>query len=162
MSEQHGQSDWAGRPGPYQAPGGFGAGAGAGSPSAPSTRPRQVTAASAIAFVLGGLSVLLSAAVLLTEAGPEISETLTGADDAVGVIGFAALLSAAMYLVPAVFVLQRKSWARIMMLVVAGIGIAGGVSALPGGILGLALHSVLLAMMLQRPTRAWFGTGARR
>ncbi len=118
--------------------------------------------ASSIAFVLGGLSVLLSAAVLLTEAGPEISETLTGADDAVGVIGFAGLLSAALYLVPAVFVLQRKSWARIMMVVIAGLGIAGGVSSLPGGVLGLALHAVLLAMMLQRPTRDWFGAGARR
>jgi hypothetical protein len=48
-----------------------------------------------------------------------------------------------------------------MLIVVAALGIAGGVSALPSSILGLALHATLLVLMLVQPTKTWF-LGARR
>jgi hypothetical protein len=47
----------------------------------------------------------------------------------------------------------------VMMIVVAGVGIAGGLLSLPGGILGAAVHGLLLVTMLQHPTREWFGAG---
>lgn len=119
----------------------------------PVERPRQVLIAAVIGFGLSGLCVLVSIAALVS--GDDISEQLTGSRTATGAVVFAGLLSAAMYLVPAVFVLQRKRWARIMMIVVAGIGIAGGILSYPGGLLGAAVHVVLLVTMLQHPTRAW-------
>lgn len=155
------------RPGPYLGPGGRGFGqpsdAGPAGPMAHRAygarpRPRQVTAAAVICFVLGGLSMLMTAAVLMTSAGPEVSETLTGSDDAVGLVGFAALLTAAMYLVPAVFATRRASWARVALIVVAVLGMAGGAMSLPGGLLGLGVHTALLALMLQRPTKDWFSS----
>lgn len=130
-------------PGPYQLP------------SAQTVeRPRQVLLAAVIGFGLSGLCVLLSIAALLSD--DEISEQLTGSPDATGAVVFAGLLCAAMYLVPAVFVLQRKRWARVMMIVVAAIGIAGGLLSFPGGLLGAAVHVIVLITMLQRQTRAWF------
>lgn len=153
MSEQYGASpdpgDLPGRPGPYQGPG-FGQTVPVG------TRPRQVTIASVIAFGLAGLCGLLSVVVLLGDTGAEVSEQLTGSADAAGAVVFAGLLSAALYAIPAVFVLQRKNWARILMIVIAGLGITGGLLSLPGGLLGAGLHGVLLATMLQSPTRQWF------
>lgn len=153
------------RPGPYLGPGGRGF----GQPSDPGPvahpafgayaavpRPRQVTAAAVICFALGGLTVLMAVAVLVTPAGPEVSETLTGSEDAVGLVGFAALLTAAMYLVPAVFATRRASWARVALIVVAVLGMTGGAMSLPGGLLGLGVHTALLALMLQRPTKDWF------
>jgi hypothetical protein len=163
MTEQHpGPKEPAGsseRPAPY-----LGAdGRGFGQSSAPDAqrpgalpRPGQVTAAAVICFGLGGLTVLMTIAVLVTPAGPQVSETLTGSADAVGMVGFAALLTAAMYLVPAVFVTRRAGWARIALIVVAVLGMAGGAMSLPGGILGLGVHTALLALMLQRPTKDWF------
>jgi hypothetical protein len=138
-------------PGPYHLP--------FGQAQVPAARPWQVTVAALIGFGLSGLCVLLSVAVLTIGDGSGISEQLTGSADASGAVVFAGLVSAAMYLVPAVFVLQRKGWARVMMIVVAGVGIAGGLLSLPGGILGAAVHGLLLVTMLQHPTRDWFGAG---
>src|SRR6266508_306038 len=149
------QYDGPERPGPYLAPRGF------GSPAVPSpppfARPRQVVVSAVIAFGLAALSGLVAVVVLLTPQGAELSQTLTERDDAQGLVGFAALVSVALYVVPAVFVLQRRPWARILMIAIAGLGIAGGVVSLPGGVLGLGLHAVILAAMLQPSTRAWFG-----
>lgn len=138
-------------PGPYHLP--------FGQARVPVARPWQVTVAALIGFGLSGLCVLLSIAVLMIGGG-SISEQLTGSANASGAVVFAGLLTAAMYLVPAVFLLQRKGWARIVMIVVAVVGIAGGLLSLPGGILGAAVHGLLLVTMLQQPTRDWFG--ARR
>ena len=60
------------------------------------------------------------------------------------------------YILPAIFLRKGRPWARIMLIVVAAFGILGGVSALPGSILGLALHVTLLVLMLQQPTKLWF------
>jgi hypothetical protein len=141
------------RPGPYLAPGGYGS----GGFRAPVARPREVIVSAVIAFALGGLCALISIVVLLTPSGADVSQTLTGKDGSQGVVGFALLVSVALYVVPAVFVLQRRPWARILMIAVAGLGITGGVMSLPGGILGLAVHVVLLVSMLKPTTRAWFG-----
>lgn len=170
MNEQHsGPKDPVGSsdlPGPYLGADGRGFGqslpsgsGGASSPwpqADPRPRPGQVTAAVVICFVLGGLTVLMTLAVLVTPAGPEVSETLTGSEDAVGLVGFAALLTAAMYLVPAVFALRRTGWARVTLIVVAVLGMTGGAMSLPGGMLGLGVHTALLALMLQRPAKDWF------
>lgn len=120
----------------------------------PVERPRQVLLAAVIGFGLSGLCVLVSIAALLSD--DEISEQLTGSRSATGAVVFAALLCAAMYVVPAVFVLQRKRWARIMLIIVAVIGFAGGLLSFPGGLLGAAVHVIVLIAMLQQSTRAWF------
>jgi len=164
MTERYGEQERPApeRPGPYLGPGGRRFGQSADRPAAahPSyralPRPGQVTAAAVICFVLGGMTALLTVAVLVTPAGPEVAETLTGSADGVGLVGFAALLTAAMYLVPAVFVTRRANWARVTLIVVAVLGMAGGAMSLPGGILGLGVHTALLALMLQRPTKDWF------
>ncbi|TWD80230.1 hypothetical protein FB561_1303 [Kribbella amoyensis] len=122
---------------------------------APVAPPKQVVIASVIAFGLGGLCVLLGL-FSLTAAGGEIAETLAGSSDMQGVVVAAILLSSVLYLLPAIFVRKRKQWARIMLIVVAAIGIAGGVGALPGSLIGLGLHAALLILMLQQPTKLWF------
>ena len=43
-----------------------------------------------------------------------------------------------------------------MLIAVAAMGIAGGIMALPASLLGLAVHTTLLFLMLQRPTKLWF------
>ncbi|QNE19562.1 hypothetical protein F1D05_18605 [Kribbella qitaiheensis] len=122
--------------------------------------PKQVTIASVIALALGVLSVLLGL-FALTSAGAPIAKMLTGDENARGVILVAALLSSAAYFLPAIFLRNQRPWARTMLIVVAAFGIAGSVSALPGGLLGLALHVALLVLMLQTPTKLWFAEARR-
>jgi hypothetical protein len=117
--------------------------------------PKQVTIAAAISFGIGGLSVLLGL-FSLTSAGEQISEILTGSPDSQGVVVVAILISSVAYILPAIFVRKRRPWARTMLIVVAAIGIAGGLMALPGSILGLAIHATLLILLLQQPTKLWF------
>ncbi|ADB35750.1 hypothetical protein Kfla_6758 [Kribbella flavida DSM 17836] len=135
--------NWAPQPGPY------------GYQPAPAGPPKQVTIASAISFGLGGLCLLLGL-FMLTSAGEQIAETLMGDPGAKGVVLGLILACAAAYILPAIFVRKRRPWARIMLIVVAAFGITGGITALPGSILGLALHVALLVMMLQQPTKLWF------
>jgi hypothetical protein len=151
------------RPGPYQ--GAFGQQSAPnpwGQPQNPyayqpvqTAPPKQVTIASAISFGLGGLCVLLGL-FSLTSAGAQIAETLTGSPDAQGVVVVAILLSSVLYILPAIFVRKRRPWARVMLIVVAVIGIAGGAGALPGSLIGVGLHAALLVLMLQQPTKLWF------
>lgn len=143
------------RPGPYFGPGGHGFGQTPGPGMPPAGRPAQVTAASWIGFVLGGLTALLLL-MLPTDAGPEIAETLTGEPDTRALVALAAVIGAVVYLLPAYYLRKRRPWARTMMIVVAALGIASGLLTLPGGVLGLALHTALLVMMVQQPTKAWF------
>ncbi|WP_344178474.1 hypothetical protein [Kribbella lupini] len=117
--------------------------------------PKQVTIASVISFGLGGLCILLGL-FALTSAGDEIAETLTGDAGARGLVVALILICGAAYILPAIYLRKRRPWARIMLIVVAALGIMGGVSALPGSLLGLALHVALLVMMLQQPTKLWF------
>lgn len=147
-------------PGPYRGPGPFG-----GQPNpygyqpGPGVPPKQVKIASVISYGLGGLCVLLGL-LALTSAGEEIAEMLTGSADGRNLVVGVIFLCGAAYLLPAVFLRKRRQWARVTLIVVAALGIAGGISALPGSILGLALHGTLLWLMLQQPTKAWF-RGAR-
>ncbi|GAA1553932.1 hypothetical protein GCM10009789_04240 [Kribbella sancticallisti] len=150
---------YGGQPGPYggsfgQQPNPYSYGP---DPVAP---PKQVTIASAISFGLGGLCVLLGA-FSVTSAGEQIAETLTGSKDSQALVVAVVLLCAVAYILPAVFLRKRRRWARIMLMVVAVFGITGGVTALPGSLLGLALHLTLLVLMLQQPTKLWF-LGPRR
>ena len=117
--------------------------------------PKQVTIAAAISFGLGGLSVLLGL-FSLTSAGEQISEILTGSSGSQSVVVVAILISAVAYILPAIYVRKRRPWARTMLIVVAAIGIAGGLMALPGSVLGLAIHGTLLFLLLQQPTKLWF------
>jgi hypothetical protein len=145
-----GSTPYGDRPGAYG--GVFGAGPAAYVPVDP---PKQVTIAAVISLGLGVMSLLL-AGLALTSAGEQISEVLTGTKDAQGVAVAAAVICAFVYILPAIFVRKRHAWARIMLIVVAAIGIVGGVVALPSGILGLAIHGTLLFLMLQQPTKLWF------
>lgn len=154
------QPEVGGGPGPYSGPGPFGARPNPAYQPMPGPVPKQVTIAAVISYVLGGLCVLLGL-LALTSAGEDIAETLTGSADSRNLVVVVILSCGAAYLLPAVFLRKRRPWARVMLIVVAALGIAGGVSALPGSILGLALHGTLLALMMQQPTRTWF-QGARR
>jgi hypothetical protein len=44
----------------------------------------------------------------------------------------------------------------VALIVVAVLGMTGGAMSLPGGLLGLGVHTALLALMLQRSTKEWF------
>ncbi|HEY4571922.1 MAG TPA: hypothetical protein VIH10_20770 [Kribbella sp.] len=151
MSEQRGDVPGGQRPGPYS--GLFGAVPDTYGYQA--TPPKQVTIASVIAIGLGVMSLLL-AGLTLTSAGGPISEVLTGSRGNVPAALAMALVCAALYLVPAIYLRKRRPWSRYLLIGLAAIGIAGGVMSLPAGILGLAIHGTLLVLMLQQPTRLWF------
>jgi hypothetical protein len=178
MSDQYGDqppSHDQERPGPYQ--GVFGAQPGPlpGSPAQPGPYgvgrpnpysqlhagpPKQVIIASVISFALGVLCILLGL-FALTSAGEQIADTLTGSKDSQNLVVVVVLICGAAYILPAIFLRKQRPWARTMLIVVAAFGIAGGVSALPGSILGLVLHIALLVMMLQTPTKLWFAEARR-
>jgi hypothetical protein len=181
MTEQHGDDPTDDRPGPYR--GVFGSSPGPVGPRDPSVPeaprygerpganggrygaapqhsypvdpPKQVTIAAVISLGLGAMCLLL-AVLALTSAGAQVSEVLTGSRDNASVAVIAALVCAVVYVLPAVYLRKRRPWSRYMLIGVAAIGIAGGVMALPAGILGLALHGALLILMLQTPTKLWF------
>jgi hypothetical protein len=119
--------------------------------------PKQVIIASVISFGLGGLCVLLGL-FCLTSAGKQIAETVTGSKDARNLVTGVVLACSVAYILPAIYLRKRRRWARIMLIVVAGLGIAGAITELPSSIVGLALHITLLALMLQPPTKLWFAT----
>jgi hypothetical protein len=153
---QPGASGPYGGPGPYRGPGPFGQQPNPyASQQVPSSPPKQVTIAAVISFVLGGLCILLGL-LTVTSAGEEIVKTLTGSAAGRGLVVAVIFVCAVAYILPAVFLLKRRPWARIMLIVVAAFGIVGGVTALPSSILGLALHVTLLVLMLQQPTKTWF------
>ncbi|WP_328330705.1 hypothetical protein OHA70_09455 [Kribbella sp. NBC_00382] len=147
------QTPYGGQPGPYG--GSFGQNPYSSVPGPGVVPPKQVKIAAAISLALGVLCVLLGL-FMLTSAGSEIAKTLTGDPSAKGVVVAAVLISSAFYLLPAFFLRQRRRWARTLLLVVAVLGIAGGITALPASILGVALHATLLYLMLQEPTKRWF------
>lgn len=117
--------------------------------------PKQVTVAAVISLGLGALCVLL-AGMLLTSAGAQIAEIVTGSADSDGLVAGVVLASAVAYIVPAIFLLKRRPWARYVLIAVAAIGIAGGVMSLPAGVLGLAIHATLFVLMLHNATKLWF------
>jgi hypothetical protein len=122
--------------------------------------PKQVIIASVISFGLGGLCVLLGL-FSLTSAGEQIAKTVTGSKDAQKLVVGLVLVCSVAYILPAIYLRKRRAWARIMLIVVAALGIAGAITALPSTILGLALHLTLLILMLQHPTKLWFNTQHR-
>jgi hypothetical protein len=148
-----------GSPGPYSGPGPFGQ---RPNPYAyqpvPTAPPRQVTVAMVICLVLGGLCAVFGLWVL-TASETDIAGMLPpveGATVTPRMLAVVGLLCAALYIVPALFLRKRRSWARIVVIVLAALGIVGGLTSLPAGILGLAVHVALLSMMLQKPTKTWF------
>lgn len=113
-----------------------------------------------ISLALGVLTILLGL-FALTSAGEPITKTLTGDKNAQNVVLVAALICSAAYILPAVFLRKQRPWARTMLIVVAAMGIAGSITSLPGGLLGLGLHLALLVLMLQTPTKLWFAEARR-
>lgn len=151
------QPPYGGGPGPYG--GSFGRPNPYSYQPGPAGPPKQVTVAAAISLGLGGLCVLVGA-FALTSAGERMAETMLGSKDSKGLLVGTIVICAIAYILPALYLRKRRPWARIMLMVVAVFGIAGGVSTLPGGLLGLALHGTMLYLMLQQPTKVWF-LGAR-
>jgi hypothetical protein len=166
MSDQYGDE----RPGPYQ--GIYGSSGQQPPPQQPqyggqpgpnpysyapdlTAAPKQVRIAAAISLGLGALCVLLGL-FTLTSAGSEIAKVLTGDPSAKGLVVGVILVTSLAYILPAIFLRKRRRWARTLLIVVAALGIAGGITALPASLLGLALHGTLLYLMLQEPTKRWF------
>ncbi|MEV6411111.1 hypothetical protein [Kribbella sp. NPDC051718] len=151
------QPPFGGQPGPGPGPygGAFGQNPYSSVPGPGVVPPKQVKVAAAISLALGVLCVLLGL-FMLTSAGSEIAKTLTGDPSAKGVVVAAVLISSSLYLLPAFFLRQRRRWARTLLIVVAVLGIAGGITALPASLLGVALHATLLYLMFQEPTKRWF------
>jgi hypothetical protein len=145
---------YGGQPGPYG--GAFGQNPYSSAPG-PIVPPKQVTIASVIGFALGGLCVLLGL-FSLTSAGSDIAKTLTGDASAKSLVVGVIFATSIAYLLPAYFIRKRRRWARTMLIVVAALGIAGGITALPASLFGLALHGTLLYLMLQEPTKRWFAS----
>jgi hypothetical protein len=149
----------SGGPGPYGGPGPFGQ---RPNPYAyqpgPTAPPRQVTVAMVICLVLGGFCAIFGVWALTASAADIVGllPTVDGAAVTQRMLAVVGLLCAAFYIVPALFLRKRRGWARIVVIVLAAFGIAGGLTSLPAGILGLAVHVALLLMMLQQPTKTWF------
>jgi hypothetical protein len=111
-----------------------------------------------ICLVLGGFCAILGV-FALTASQADITglvPTVQGAAVTTRMLAGVGLLCAALYIVPALFLRKGRGWARIMVIVIAAFGIVGGLTSLPAGILGLAVHVTLLVMMLQQPTKTWF------
>jgi hypothetical protein len=148
-----------GGPGPYSGPGPFGQ---RPNPYAyqpvPTAPPRQVTVAMVTCLVLGGFCAIFGLwALTASEADiTGLMPTVEAAAVTPPMLAVVGLLCAALYIVPALFLRKGRGWARIMVIVLAAFGIVGGLSSLPAGILGLAVHVTLLVMMLQQPTKTWF------
>ncbi|GAB2636334.1 hypothetical protein [Kribbella swartbergensis] len=117
--------------------------------------PKQVTVAAVMSIGLGAICLLL-AALALSSAGEQIAEIVLGSKDARGQVVAVILICAVAYILPAIFLLKRRAWARYLLIAVAAIGIAGGLMELPRSILTLAIHGTLLYLMLQQPTKLWF------
>jgi hypothetical protein len=148
-------SPYGDRRNPYgDLPGAYGGAFGA-QPNQYARPPKQVTIAAAISLGLGILCILL-AGLAFTSAGEQIAEIVTGSKDAQGTVIAAILACAVAYIVPAIYLRKRRAWSRYLLIAVAAIGIAGGLMSLPNSILGLAIHSTLLFLMLQQPTKLWF------
>lgn len=145
------QPPYGEQPGPYSGAFGQNPYASAQVPVAP---PKQVTIASTISLALGGLCVLLGL-FALTSAGTDIAKVLTGDPSAKSLVVGVILCTSVAYILPAIYLRKRHRWARTMLIVVAALGIAGGITALPASLLGLALHGTLLYLMLQEPTKRW-------
>ena len=98
----------------------------------------------------------LGLAVYLEWTGALPTETVDIEIDAQGTVVAVILASAVLYIVPAIYLRKRRAWSRYLLIGVAAIGIAGGLMALPNSILSIAIHSTLLFLMLQQPTKLWF------
>jgi hypothetical protein len=154
-SQPPGSPPYGDRPSPYgDLPGAYG-GAFGTQRHQDAPPPKQVTIAAAISLGLGVMCFLL-AGLAFTSAGEQISEIVTGSKDAQGTVVAVILACAAAYIIPAIYLRKRYAWARYLLIAVAAIGIAGGLMALPSSLLGLAIHSALLFLMLQQPTKLWF------
>lgn len=154
-SQPHGTPPYGDRRNPYgDLPGAYGGPFGA--QRDPYARPpKQVTIAAMISFGLGAMCILL-AGLAFTSAGEQIAEIVTGSKDEQGMVVAVILACAVAYIVPAIYLRKRRAWARYLLIGVAAVGIAGGLMALPNSILGLAIHSTLMFLMLQQPTKLWF------
>lgn len=154
-------------------------------PTAPSTmappmaRPTGVTVLAVIDFVFAGLAGLAALGFLLVMASgaasdPAFAEEMGVIAGLMGVAAVVVLLFGALYGALGWGLLKGKEWARIVHLVLAGIGIAGiGLGLLSSlGMMGMdaaaagfslvwnlvwgALMGFILWYLLQPGVRAWF------
>ncbi|TDD62571.1 hypothetical protein E1263_03800 [Kribbella antibiotica] len=117
--------------------------------------PREVTVATVV--VLGfGVFYLLLGLMALTSASDQISEIVTGSKGSSAVVVVVAWIGAVLYIVPALYLRRGRPWARYLIIGIAVLGIVGGLLSIPTGLLGVALHTGLLILMLQRATKRWF------
>jgi hypothetical protein len=137
---------------------------------APTARPGLVTAAGVIGIVYGAFAAL--AGVILMFASAVIAgvvQQFIGADlTALGAglfiaLGVVLVVLGILYILLNLQVLKGRNWARIVVLVFAGLGALGGLPGLArGAIVGFAIDVFIIVALLVPASSAWFKAMAAR
>ena len=140
---------------PYGAPGYPPAGAYGAAPTL--ARPGMVTAAAVLAFVVGGLSILVGLVALF--AGSALTSYIGGLGGVVIVISILVLAVGALYIWSGLMALQGKNAKilTIVAIVAAALELISLISSYSTGTLvSLAISAAIIALLLQQPSKAWF------
>ena len=155
--QQYGQPQY-GQPGVHPA-GGYAPPVGSHYPSAPGNRrPGQVTAAAVLAFVVGGLSILVGLVALL--AGTVVADRVSSTGGvAIAVLAVLVLAVGAVYVWAGVWALQGRN-ARFLTIVAIVAAVLQLINLLNdfenGPLVALAISVVIIVLMLQKPSKDWF------
>ncbi len=127
-------------------------------------RPGWVTASSVIGIILSGLIAAFGLAVailgnLLADAFADAGyRTFAGLGAALFVlIGIVALLFGGVYIMAGIFSLKGRNWARIVLIVLAALGLVNTVTTLQDdAIVQLALDVLIIVGLVLPASNAWF------
>lgn len=157
-------------PAPAPALGGFGSPAPELGSMVPIQRPGLVTFAAVIEFIGAGLAIVagllfMFGGALFAALFAEVSDELAGATGVLFVVaGLVALLFATLLIFIGIGLLKGQSWARIVAIVFAAIGLLFGILSLVSGdaeaLLPLAVHGLVLFALIRPASAAWFRDAA--
>jgi hypothetical protein len=171
-NDPYGSAGQPDQPGQYQQPGGYPP-AGQypnqqyGAPGYPPAgtygaapvvaRPGMVTAAAVLAFVVGGLSILVGLLALF--AGSALTSYIGGLGGVVIIISILILAVGALYVWSGLMALQGKN-AKILTIVAIVAAVLELISLISsystGTLVSLAISVAIIALLLQQPSKAWF------
>ncbi|MFI1914805.1 hypothetical protein [Nocardia sp. NPDC020380] len=173
----------AGYPQPgYQAPPGYpqqgypAPGYPAGYPQQPATGGTAITAGVlgiiiGILAMIGGVAAMIAASTLKNEddySSPYSTHTHTSdtATTVATVVGVVIIVVGLLWIVASGLLLARKTFGRVMLIILSGIGVAGGLvdaARTPGaGLLGLLVAAAILILAAVPATGRWIAAGKNR